>query len=129
MDLKEQERRWTYIRAGREHEYHGIAINPQHLSLWERFRGVHKNYNPDLDYAAKVEEMRAEWEEWQERKHLEQEKEDHAFDDDEWSEEVSTYFTRTGRTPGQTPMMGGAEKKSDSEEDEKRNLGAPAIDN
>ncbi|KAF2013238.1 putative MFS phosphate transporter [Aaosphaeria arxii CBS 175.79] len=61
LDLKEQERRWAFIRAGREDEYHGIAIHPKHLSVWERFRGVGKNYDAKLDYEAKIAEMRAEW--------------------------------------------------------------------
>ena len=63
LDLKEQERRWHYIRTGREDQYHGIAIHPQHLSLYERLRGIGKNYNADLDYKQKIEEMRQEWEE------------------------------------------------------------------
>jgi hypothetical protein len=127
LDLKEQERRWNYIRAGREQDYRGIAIHPQHLSLWERFRGVHKRYDAAVDYQAKVEEMRAEWEEWQEAKHAEHEK-DANFDEDEWSEEVSTYFART-RTPGATPMMAGQEKKSQSSDDEKAaGLGDTAIE-
>ena len=33
LDLKEQERRWSYIRASRSNDYHGIAIHPKHLSL------------------------------------------------------------------------------------------------
>jgi hypothetical protein len=62
LDLKEQERRWWYIRQGREHDYHGIAIHPQHLSLWERFRGIGKQYDPELDYKQKIEDYRSEWE-------------------------------------------------------------------
>ncbi|RFU30048.1 hypothetical protein B7463_g6276, partial [Scytalidium lignicola] len=65
LDLKEQERRWQYIREGREKEYHGIAIHPQHLSLWERMRGIGKNYDPVADYQTKIQEVRAEWEELQ----------------------------------------------------------------
>ncbi|KMU84093.1 phosphate transporter [Coccidioides immitis H538.4] len=61
LDLKEQERRWFYIRNGREHEYHGPAVHPSHLSLWERFRGVGKYYDADLDYKQKVKELREEW--------------------------------------------------------------------
>ena len=124
LDLKEQERRWNYIRAGREQDYHGIAIHPQHLSLWERFRGVHKNYNADLDYRAKIEEMRQEWEEWEAQKaeehHRNGENDD---DDDEWSEDVSTYFRRL-KSPNATPMMTGMEKdvsgsgSSESEKDD-----------
>jgi hypothetical protein len=29
---------------------------------WERFRGVSKPYDPDLDYKQRIEEMRKEWE-------------------------------------------------------------------
>ncbi|KAI0995418.1 hypothetical protein K3495_g12761 [Podosphaera aphanis] len=61
LDLKEQERRWAYIRTGREHEYHGIAVHPKHLSLWERMRGVGKAYNPALDHVSRIEELRDEW--------------------------------------------------------------------
>jgi len=62
LDLKEQERRWHYIRRGRSQDYHGIAVHPKHLSLWERLRGVGKYYNPQLDYKRKVHDFRAEWE-------------------------------------------------------------------
>jgi len=61
LDLKEQERRWAYIRSGRENEYHGIAIHPKHLSLWERLRGVGKNYNPELDHKQKLDDIREDW--------------------------------------------------------------------
>ncbi|KIW04018.1 uncharacterized protein PV09_04843 [Verruconis gallopava] len=126
LDLKEQERRWNYIRLGREADYHGIAIHPQHLSLWERFRGVHKYYDPVLDYKQKVEEMRQEWEEWQAEKAAAN-ADDAEYPSDDFSEEVSTYFKRTG-TPGATPMMVGMEKKlTGSDEDEKRVLGDAAL--
>ncbi|KAK5009784.1 hypothetical protein LTR28_013420, partial [Elasticomyces elasticus] len=62
LDLKEQERRWTFIRDGRENEYCGVAIHPRHLSLWERWRGVGKVYNAERDYEQRIEEMRHEWE-------------------------------------------------------------------
>ncbi|KAF2146432.1 uncharacterized protein K452DRAFT_262198 [Aplosporella prunicola CBS 121167] len=111
LDLKEQERRWTYIRAGRENDYHGIALHWKHLSWWERFRGVHKGYNADLDYQAKVEEMRGDWEEWQQRKMSEELKGEYAQDEDEYSEEISSYFTRTARsTPMPTPQISTLEK-------------------
>ncbi|TVY42790.1 Inorganic phosphate transporter, partial [Lachnellula subtilissima] len=61
LDLKEQERRFKYIQEGREADYHGIAINPHHLSWWERIRGVGKNYNPAMDYESKMADMRADW--------------------------------------------------------------------
>ena len=110
LDLKEQERRWQYIRAGRDHDYHGVAVHPNHLSLWERLRGVGKYYNPELDYQQKIEEMRSDWESSQARKA--QEAAGHyddldAFHDDSvWSSDVSTYFEKTSRTP----IMRGQEK-------------------
>ncbi|KAL2012647.1 hypothetical protein VTN00DRAFT_172 [Thermoascus crustaceus] len=108
LDLKEQERRWQYIRQGREHEYHGPAVHPKHLSLWERFRGIGKNYNPELDYKQKVEEFRAEWEAAMARKAAETEKgEDFIATDTEESlleGHVHQYFERT------SPMFRGMEK-------------------
>jgi len=62
LDLKEQERRWYFIRQGRDYDYHGIAVHPKHLSLWERMMGVGKHYDPQLDYKQRVQEYRAEWE-------------------------------------------------------------------
>ena len=61
LDLKEQERRWAYIRAGKSEEYHGIAIHPAHLSFWERRMGVGNNYDPQLDIKQKIDDMRSEW--------------------------------------------------------------------
>jgi hypothetical protein len=61
LDLKEQERRWTYIREGRGDEYHGIAVHPTHLSLWERLRGIGKQYDPKADERVKIEDLREEW--------------------------------------------------------------------
>ena len=100
LDLKEQERRWHFIRAGREHDYHGVAVHPKHLSWWERFRGVGKYYDADLDYRQRIEEMRHDWEESQARKadekgHLE----DVFHEDDEFSSDVSTFFEKTKYSP------------------------------
>ncbi|KAJ2894330.1 major facilitator superfamily transporter [Zalerion maritima] len=58
LDLSEQERRWAFIVEGKEKEYHGVAVHPQHLSLWERIRGVGKQYDPQMDWDQKIEEMR-----------------------------------------------------------------------
>lgn len=111
LDLKEQERRWTYIRAGREHDYHGIAVHPKHLSVWERFRGVGKYYDAEADYKQKIEELRGDWEQWQERKATEEAKAGYEVEDDEFSEEISSYFTRTARsTPMPTPQISTLEK-------------------
>ncbi|KAJ5167830.1 uncharacterized protein N7482_003424 [Penicillium canariense] len=62
LDLREQERRWAFIRQGREEDYHGPAIHSKHLSVWERWTGKGKQYDAELDYQMKVEEFRAEWE-------------------------------------------------------------------
>lgn len=93
LDLKEQERRWSYLRAGREHEYHGPAVHPKHLSLWERMRGVGKYYDAEADYNQKVEEYRAEWEAMMAQKMSE----DSASDTDDTLLEghVHSYFHRT----------------------------------
>ncbi|KIV77146.1 hypothetical protein PV11_08969 [Exophiala sideris] len=98
LDLKEQERRWAYIRAGREHEYHGVAVHPKHLSLYERLRGVGKDYNPDLDYKQRVEEMRGEWEMRMSERAAEKELDHEDFDDDHPSE-VHSFFARSTKSP------------------------------
>ena len=113
LDLKEQERRWACIRDGREHDYHGIAIHPQHLSLWERFRGVGKHYDPEADYQQKIEEMRSDWEATMAAR---AEEKDGNFDEDVhgesvYSSDVSTYFEKTSRTP----KMQGQEKYSNGQ--------------
>lgn len=101
LDLKEQERRWHYIRAGRESDYHGVAVHPKHLSLYERLRGVGKYYDADLDYRQKIEEMRSDWEASQARQAHEKEGhlDDDVHDDSLWSSDVSTYFEKTSRSP------------------------------
>ena len=100
LDLKEQERRWAYIRAGRDADYHGIAIHPKHLSLWERLRGVGKHYDPELDTKQKIEDMREEWA-GKERMRRQRETGGEAAglfedaDDEEWNERVTDYFKQT----------------------------------
>ena len=116
LDLKEQERRWQFIRAGREEDYHGVAVHPKHLSLYERIRGVGKYYDPELDYQQKIEEMRSDWEASQARQM--NEKNGHYDDDDEvhddsvWSSDVSTYFEKTSRSP----MISAKEKYGNGDE-------------
>lgn len=101
LDLKEQERRWAFIRAGREHDYHGVAIHSKHLSLYERLRGVGKDYDADLDYKQRIEEMRGEWELRMQEKadekagHLDEED----FDDPEHHHQVTSYFARSTKSP------------------------------
>lgn len=63
LDLRELERYWIYVRDGRAGDYHGVAVHPRHLSLWERM--VHKRhlaYNPELDRHAKIDELRQAYE-------------------------------------------------------------------
>lgn len=99
LDLKEQERRWAFIRAGREQDYHGIAIHPKHLSLWERIRGVGKYYDPDLDYKQRIDEMRSEWELRMQEKLDEKEGrgDGNDFDDEEFHAHLQSYFQRSTR--------------------------------
>lgn len=57
LDLLEQERRWEYMQQGRGKEYHGIAVHPRHLSLFEKgVLGIHHQYNSELDAEAKKAE-------------------------------------------------------------------------
>ncbi|KAI1329564.1 major facilitator superfamily domain-containing protein [Xylariaceae sp. FL0255] len=98
LDLKEQERRWQYILEGRADEYHGIAIHPQHLSLWERWMGVGKNYHPDLDMKQKIHDLRADWEEKQAARGVAEADAGVIEDDDEdLTVDVHNYFK--GLTP------------------------------
>lgn len=90
LDLKEQERRFHYLRQGRVQDYHGIAVHPHHLSLWERMRGAGKHYDPELDYQSKIADLR---EEWTEKMASEDDLTDIAGDD--YPPEVHEYFTRT----------------------------------
>lgn len=125
LDLKEQERRWSYIRAGREQDYHGVAVHPKHLSFWERMRKVGKHYNADEDYKQRVEEMRADWESAMERRTAEKEFADDADDDDAWSGEVSSFFERTrgkggnGVLPFKTDNPDALKNGTDSEEEKR----------
>ena len=110
LDLKEQERRWQFIRAGRESDYHGVAVHPKHLSMWENFRGVGKHYDADLDYRQKIEEMRSDWEATQRSRSTEKggaDDEEDVQDESVWSSDVSTYFART---KGDSSIMAGKEK-------------------
>ena len=112
LDLKEQERRWQFIRAGRESDYHGVAVHPKHLSLWERVRGVGRYYNAELDYQQKIEELRADWETSQARKADEKAghwDDEEIYDDSVWSSDISTYFEKTSRSP----LIRGQEKYVD----------------
>jgi len=117
LDLKEQERRWQYIREGRGGEYHGVAVHPHHLSLWERWRGVGKAYNPELDAQAKINDMRADWEQKQQEKATNES--GLADEEDDYSGEIHTYFTNSARN---TPMLAPMTEKKVSGSDESDNV-------
>lgn len=62
LDLREQDRYWSFVRAGRAHEYHGIAIHRRHLSLWEVFvLKRHLAYDAEKDREDRVKELRDIW--------------------------------------------------------------------
>ena len=45
------------MQQGRGKEYHGIAVHPRHLSLFEKgVLGIHHQYNSELDAEAKKAE-------------------------------------------------------------------------
>lgn len=68
-DLREQERYWQFVREGREHEYHGIAIHPRHISLYERWvLKYDQRYDAELDRKAKVDKLRSLYERMSMRK-------------------------------------------------------------
>ncbi len=37
---------WDKLMEGRPKEYHGEAVNPKNLSLWERMLGRSRSYDP-----------------------------------------------------------------------------------
>lgn len=95
LDLQEQDRRWQFIREGRSDEYHGVAIHPQHLSVWERFRGIGKNYNAEVDYKQQVDEMRQDWEEKQRAKMSEEDSSKFEDEEDAYNDDVHDFFVKT----------------------------------
>lgn len=111
LDLKEQERRWGYLTSGRADEYHGVAVHPKHLSLWERLWGVGKTYDPELDWKAKIEDMRREWQDFQEANAdlKAAENGNQALPEDgEFSQEIHDYFQRSSP---KVPARGGVLEK------------------
>lgn len=97
LDLREQERWFSYVTAGRGYEYHGVAVHPRHLSVWERWTGVGRQYNPELDRISKINELRAEWEALQAARARKEDGLANQADDLEFPEEVHNYFLRTSR--------------------------------
>jgi len=129
LDLKEQERWWAYIRAGRGDEYHGIAVHPNHLSLWERFRGMGKHYNPELDKINRIADLK---EEWKLRESEKQSNEDGAVDEDHDSfpPHIHNYLKETHvvdtKIKGVTPYNAMAETISSEDMSEKKSSNVPS---
>ncbi|TAQ83347.1 hypothetical protein B7494_g8329 [Chlorociboria aeruginascens] len=114
LDLKEQERRFKYLREGRESEYHGVAVAPAHLSWWENWTGRGKYYNPTLDRETKIDDLHTAWlakeiEATQTDKNIEH--------DDDLTPEMLAYFGRT--TPSKGNSSPALVEGSDSETNEK----------
>lgn len=118
LDLKEQERRWAYLTSGRADEYHGVAVHPKHLSLWERMWGVGKSYDPELDWKTKIDDMRREWQDFQEAnadlKAAENGGPNALPEDGEFSQEIHDYFQRS--SPKAASRGGVLEKKEKAPE-------------
>ena len=49
LDIAEIDRLNRYLLAGQEKNYHGEAVNPRHLSPFERLMGYGKAYDPVAD--------------------------------------------------------------------------------
>ncbi|PKS12627.1 hypothetical protein jhhlp_000835 [Lomentospora prolificans] len=98
LDLKELERRWEYILAGKEAEYHGVAVHPAHLSVWEKLRGVGKRYDAEKDFKVKIQDLRGEWVLSEERKRRAQAQggDSSVEEEHEFNDEVRRYFERMG---------------------------------
>ncbi|GIL71055.1 hypothetical protein Vretifemale_1695 [Volvox reticuliferus] len=47
LDLREGDRRWLAILDGNHGYYHGEAVNPKYLSIFERMLGYGRNYRPE----------------------------------------------------------------------------------
>ena len=89
LDLREQERYWEFVREGRQDEYHGIAIHPRHSSLFEKvFLRRVRNYDPELDRKAEIQELRSLYDRVSSEKGTESGEETGESID----EKVSTYF-------------------------------------
>lgn len=63
LDLREQERYWRCVRAGRPQDYHGVAIHPRHLSWYERVvLKRDRYYDPVQDKLDRIDELRVLYE-------------------------------------------------------------------
>lgn len=50
LSMLEQEQRWDLIQQGRAEDYHGVAVHPRHLSLFEKaVLKRHRQYRRQAD--------------------------------------------------------------------------------
>lgn len=92
LDLREQERYWQFVREGRPGDYHGIAVHPRHLSLFERVvLKRDRAYDPELDRQQKIDELRQLYEKVEGSKAKELDGPDRNSEDTV-TDKVSTYF-------------------------------------
>lgn len=82
------------VREGREQDYHGIAINPRHLSWYERVvLKRDRYYDPVQDKEDKIDELRILYESSLiAREDASMEDEEHAF----VSPDVAAFFEKEG---------------------------------
>ena len=114
MDLREQERYWSFVRAGRQQDYHGIAVHPRHLSLYERVvLKRHLNYDAEKDRDMKVQELRELYEKVEGAKSKEHDRE--GGSGESVSDKVSAYFEweRSRRSVESVQTMKEKESESD----------------
>lgn len=92
LDLREQERYWQFVRQGRPGDYHGIAVHPRHLSLFERVvLKRDRAYDPELDRQQKIDELRQLYEKVEGSKAKEMDGPGRNSEDTV-TDKVSTYF-------------------------------------
>lgn len=99
LDLREQERYFGYVVRGERENYHGVAIHPRHLSLFERVvLKRHIYYDPELDRNQKIAELRQVYES---TKQMEGEKE-HLGDDHRnfFENELGGFFANESKLHG-----------------------------
>lgn len=97
-----------------------MAVNPQHLSLWERICGLGKNYNPEIDLKQQIEDMRADWEKIEEERSLKEAAgEDPEPHDLDLSPEIHDYFR------AQSPRFGGGNGKTAANGEKTENFALP----
>ncbi|WRT65322.1 uncharacterized protein IL334_002265 [Kwoniella shivajii] len=90
LDLREQDRYWAFVREGRAEEYHGIAVHPRHLSLWEKWvLKRHLQYDAEKDRHQRVKELKMIFQEKKKAIIDEKHQNNHGEDEEEGEGELS----------------------------------------